>query len=91
MVTILAKGYGLSEEDIIQITDMKRLEYSIALDNILAGLSYDEISLDDIIAGTLSKEPETMLPDETEADVVVSGVGTFVRGLPCHLINRDIF
>ncbi len=71
MVTILAKGYGLSEEDIIQITDMKRLEYSIALDNILAGLSYDEVSVDDIIAGTLSKEPETMLPDETEADEVV--------------------
>lgn len=63
----LQEKYGLCEEDVKMICSMKPLEYTIALDNLLNGNTYDAVTLDSLVNGeTGSVRPQGVLPETSE-------------------------
>ncbi len=68
----LQERYGLSEEEVKVICSMKPLEYTIVLDNLLNGNTYDAVTLDSLVNGEeIPVRPQDILPetDEESEDV----------------------
>lgn len=61
----LQNGFGLSEDDVIVICNMKPLEYTIVLDNLLAGQSFDSVTLDMLLQTEESLEEEPQEENES--------------------------
>lgn len=66
----IAKEYGITAEDIAEITEMKPVYYTIAVEKIAAGENYKEMSDETVVTETNEEEEkeelEDMLPEEME-------------------------
>ena len=73
----LVMEFGMTMEDIDAVCELRSLEYTIALENLLAGRKYDALTVDDILGGNTSpsapeteepvveeSKPEDLLPEE---------------------------
>lgn len=64
----LQERYGLSEEEVKIICSMKPLEYTIVLDNLLSGNTYDAVTLDSLLSGKETTMPSQGVLPETDEE-----------------------
>lgn len=67
-LSVLEDEFGVTQEAAEQICSMKPLEYTIVVDNLADGLSYDAVTLDMLLSDTQTVEKPEILQEQISDD-----------------------